>query len=121
MPNTPPSTPKRKARSPSPPRGSVTPKTAAVESAFRRMAVMVTSPNRRKKFVRQQLEFVNNSIKTSVDAVRKAINNAIQEERRAILEKGKKQIKLPVLTPFEIQKNINKKMSQPKNKNTSKK
>lgn len=121
MPNTPPSTPKRKTRSPSPSRMSMTPKTAAVESAFRRLATVVTSPNRRKKFVRKQLEFVNNSIKSSVNSVKKAINNAIQEERRAILEKGKKQIKLPVRTPFEIQKNINKKMSQPKNKNNSNK
>ena len=123
-----PNTPKRKnLNSPSsPPKDSsksakksplpkiTSPETKAIEKVFSKLSTAVTSPNRKKKALRHALNSAEHPTTRSMKAIQdaKLAQAKAQAERRAILSKAAKNLKIKVKTPFQLRdelKNKNKK------------
>ena len=112
-PASPPKAPSKSAKK-SPLPKITSPETKAIEKVFSKLSTAVTSPNRKKKALRRALNYAEHPTTHSMKAIRdaKQAQAQAQTERRAILSKAAKNLKIKVKTPFQLRdglKNKNKK------------
>ena len=108
-PSSPPKAPSKSAKK-SPLPKITSPETKAIEKVFSKLSTAVTSPNRKKKALRRALNYAEHPTTHSMKAIRDA--KQAQAERRAILSKAAKNLKIKVKTPLQLRdelKNKNKK------------